>query len=75
MNTQKFKEWDKTIETELARLHISQSDFDKTANIVSDFAQKHQQLKEDNRSVFYILLLTAVYKAGRESVTALWAIQ
>lgn len=71
MNTQKFKEWDKTIETELARLHISQSDFDKTANIVSDFAQKHQQLKEDNRSVFYILLLTAVYKAGRESVTAL----
>ena len=71
MNTQKFKEWDKIIETELARLHISQSDFDRTANIVSDFAQKHQQLKEDNHSVFYILLLTAVYKAGRESVTAL----
>ena len=67
----RIQEMDRLVQAELSKLNIPQSDFDGMAKAVCDFANKHSQLKEENHSVFLILLLTAAYNAGRESVAAL----
>lgn len=67
----RIQEMDRLVQAELSKLNIPQSDLDGMAKVVCDFNKEHSQLKEDNHSVFYILLLAAAYKAGRESVVTL----
>lgn len=67
----KLIEMDKLLQSELSKLNIPQSDFNGMVHTVCSFHKEHSQLKEDNHSVFFILLLTAAYKAGRESVVTL----
>lgn len=67
----KLIEIDRLVQSELSILNISQSDFEGMVHTVYDFHKRHSQLKEDNHSIFYILLLAAAYKAGRESVATL----
>ena len=67
----RIQEMDRLVQAELSKLNISQSDFDGMAKVVCNFNKEYSQLKEENHSVFLILLLTAAYNAGRESVAAL----
>lgn len=55
----------------LSKLNIPQSDLNGMVHTVCSFHKEHSQLEEDNHSVFYILLLAATYKAGRESAVTL----
>lgn len=64
----KFEGMDKLVQNELSKLNIPQSDLNGMVHTVCSFHKEHSQLEEDNHSVFYILLLAATYKAGRESV-------
>lgn len=66
-----FAEKYSIIKTELSKLNIPQSDFDGMAKAVCNLNKEYSQLKEENHSVFLILLLTAAYNAGRKSVKEL----
>lgn len=48
---------------------VSLSDLDGVVNAVSDFCEAHNDMRNANHSVFYVVLLAAAYKAGRESTT------
>ncbi len=48
---------------------VSLSDLDGVVNAVSDFCKAHNDMRNANHSVFYVVLLAAAYKAGRESTT------
>lgn len=48
---------------------VSLSDLDGVVNAVSDFCEAHNDMRNANHSVFYVVLLAAAYKAGRESAT------
>lgn len=48
---------------------VSLSDLDGVVNAVSDFCKAHNDIRNANHSVFYVVLLAAAYKAGRESTT------
>lgn len=48
---------------------VSLSDLDGVVNAVSDFCKAHNDMRNANHSVFYVVLLAAAYKAGRESAT------
>lgn len=48
---------------------VSLSDLDGVVNVVSDFCKAHNDMRNANHSVFYVVLLAAAYKAGRESTT------
>ena len=48
---------------------VSLSDLDGVVNAVSDFCKAHNDMRNANYSVFYVVLLAAAYKAGRESTT------
>ncbi len=63
----RFQETDRLVQLELSKLNIPQSDFDGMAKVVCHLNKEYSQLKKDNYSAFLVLLLTATYKAGRES--------
>ncbi len=48
---------------------VSLSDLYGVVNAVSDFCKAHNDMRNANHSVFYVVLLAAAYKAGRESAT------
>ena len=48
---------------------VSLSDLVGVVNAVSDFCEAHNDMRNANHSVFYVVLLVAAYKAGRESTT------
>ncbi len=52
----------------LLREHNIPEEFeDKLEEIVTEFEEKHAELKDTNHSAFSILLFGTVYKAGKES--------
>lgn len=64
-----FEQFDSVIKDTCINYGVSLSDLDGVANAVSDFCKAHNDMRNANHSVFYVVLLAAAYKAGRESTT------
>lgn len=62
-----MKEMGLLIKSELEKCGIPTDDLDGVVNAVSDFCKAHNDMRNANHSVFYVVLLAAAYKAGRES--------
>lgn len=64
-----IEDMDLLVKSELENCGISTADLDGVVNAVSDFCKAHNDMRNANHSVFYVVLLAAAYKAGRESTT------
>lgn len=64
-----FEQFDSVIKDTCINYGVSLSDLDGVVNAVSDFCKAHNDMRNANHSVFYVVLLAAAYKAGRESAT------
>lgn len=65
-----FEKTGKEIDRILAENKIPEEFSDELVKIVDNFENKHVALKESNHAAFTILLMGTIYKAGKESVTA-----
>lgn len=64
-----MEEMDLLIKSELERCGIPTDNLDGAVNTLADFCKAHNDIRNANHSVFYVVLLAAAYKAGRESAT------
>ena len=60
---------DLLIKSELEKCGIPTENLDGAVNTLADFCEDHNDMRNANHSVFYVVLLAAAYKAGRESTT------
>lgn len=61
-----MKEMDLLIKSELEKCGIPTDNLDGAVNALADFYKAHNDMRNANHSVFYMVLLAAAYKAGRE---------
>lgn len=53
---------------EVAKYNIPTSDLDGATAAIVDFINDNPDTEQLNHSILYVLLISAAYKAGRESV-------
>lgn len=64
-----MEEMDLLIKSELEKCGIPTDNLDGAVNTLADFCEAHNDMRNANHSVFYVVLLAVAYKAGRESAT------
>lgn len=68
-----MEDMDLLVKSELENCGISTADLGGVVNVLADFCKAHTDIRNANHSVFYVVMLAAAYKAGRESVAILHA--
>ena len=62
-----MEEMDLLIKSELEKCGIPTDNLDGAVNTLADFCEAHNDMRNANHSVFYVVLLAVAYKAGRVS--------
>jgi hypothetical protein len=62
-----FEQFDSVIKDTCINYGVPRSDLNGATSAFSDFVEEHAEAKALDTSVFYVVMLAAAYKAGRES--------
>lgn len=64
-----FEQFDSVIKDTCINYGVPLSDLNGVTSAFSDFVEEHAEAKALDTSIFYVVMLAAAYKAGRESAT------